>query len=104
MMKKIEELNKAGQLTDYEAQVMDWLLSTGYYAEKYFSDLEVADVAQGMEIDVKVMRGIIGSLVQKGYLFMDYMDDIDCNFVNCCDKGYQLDDDYEDRWGDYIFM
>jgi DNA-binding MarR family transcriptional regulator len=96
-MEKIKNARESGLLTEKESEVMQYLLEKGYYAEKYFSDLTARDIALEMGVDIKSLRGVIGSLIQKDYLFAEYMEDIRKSIIYATDKGYMLDDDYENR-------
>lgn len=94
---KIITAFKEGNLTVMEARVMNWLLKEGFYAEYGFSDVVVQDIANGLDINVKSVKGVVGSLTKKDYLYTMEMDGLDV--VYATDEGYQLADDYEERWG-----
>ena len=53
---------------------MDWLISTGWYAEEGFSDVVAEDIAKAIEKPIKSVRGYLGSLVKKGYLQLSVTD------------------------------
>jgi DNA-binding MarR family transcriptional regulator len=97
-MKRVEAAQTKGLLTELEAKIMTWLLETGYYAEYTFSDVTVPEVAEGIEIDVRSVRGAISSLIKKGYLWVSEREFDIPPLVYATDKGYQLDDDCEERW------
>jgi len=94
---KIITAFKEGNLTVMEARVMNWLLKEGFYAEYGLSDVVVQDIANGLDINVKSVKGVVGSLTKKDYLYTMEMDGLDV--VYATDEGYQLADDYEERWG-----
>ncbi|MNB84034.1 hypothetical protein D3C81_384650 [compost metagenome] len=98
MMNKIAAAQANGTLTEMEAKVMDFLMTDGYFAEYSFSDLTVGDVARRAEIDIKSIKGVVGSLVKKGYLWVSERDGEVPPLVYANLKGYQLSDEYETRW------
>jgi len=73
-MEAIKDLN----LTQLEEQVLVSLISQ-LYAEAGYSDVDAKDIAQHIKVDIKSVRGALGSLVRKGIV------DIDGN-----DSGYQI--------------
>jgi len=73
-MEAIKDLN----LTQLESQVLVSLISQ-LYAEAGYSDVDAKDIAQHIKVDIKSVRGALGSLVRKGIV------DIDGN-----DSGYQI--------------
>jgi len=54
-------------LTQLEAQVLKSIASM-MYAEYGFSDVGASDVSEHTGIDMKVIRGVISSLVKKGHI------------------------------------
>jgi predicted transcriptional regulator len=70
----MENLN----LTQLEEQVLNSLISQ-LYAEAGYSDVDAKDIARDIKVDIKSVRGAVGSLVRKGII------DIDGN-----DSGYQI--------------
>jgi len=70
----MENLN----LTQLEEQVLNSLINQ-LYAEAGYSDVDAKDIARDINIDIKSVRGSLGSLVRKGII------DIDGN-----DSGYQI--------------
>ncbi len=73
-MEAIKDLN----LTQLESQVLGSLINQ-LYAEAGFSDVDAKDIAQHIKVDIKSVRGSLGSLVRKDII------DIDGN-----DSGYQI--------------
>ena len=73
-MEAIKDLN----LTQLESQVLGSLISQ-LYAEAGYSDVDAKDIAQHIKVDIKSVRGALGSLVRKGIV------GIDSN-----DSGYQI--------------
>jgi predicted transcriptional regulator of viral defense system len=101
MMINVQNAVDKGELTQLEGKMIDWLLSDGYYAEKHFSDVDVTDVAKGISVSVNSAKGILGSLVKKGYLFTDTIEESGYDIIYANEKCYLLDDDYEDNWKEY---
>ena len=63
---KFLELN----LTELESLTLTAFIR-GLYAEPGFSDVDVNDLSSILEIPTKVLRGVLGSLVKKGIIFID---------------------------------
>jgi predicted transcriptional regulator len=53
------------KLTQLETQVLNSLIDN-LYAESGFSDVDATDIANDIEVDIKSVRGALGSLVKKG--------------------------------------
>lgn len=99
-MKNVQLAKEEGKLTKLEAEIMDWFLTYGLYAEKHFSDVEVADIAINIKVSIKTVRGAVASLVKKGYIVVELMDDLGIHLVYATEKGYMLDDEYEEKYND----
>jgi predicted DNA-binding transcriptional regulator len=99
-MKNVQIAKEQGLLTELEAKIMDWFLTEGLYAEKHFSDVWVDDIARNIEVGIKIVRGSVGSLVKKGYLHLEEMEEGEKPFVYATEKGFKLDDDYEEKYND----
>jgi predicted transcriptional regulator len=65
-MEAIKDLN----LTQLEEQVLVSLISQ-LYAEAGYSDVDAKDIAQNIKVDIKSVRGSLGSLVRKGIVGID---------------------------------
>ena len=65
-MEAIKDLN----LTQLESQVLGSLISQ-LYAEAGYSDVDAKDIAQHIKVDIKSVRGSLGSLVRKGIVGID---------------------------------
>jgi predicted transcriptional regulator len=65
-MEAIKDLN----LTQLEEQVLVSLISQ-LYAEEGYSDVDAKDIAQNIKVDIKSVRGSLGSLVRKGIVGID---------------------------------
>ena len=63
---KFLELN----LTELESLTLNAFIK-GLYAEPGFSDVDVNDLSSVLGIPTKVLRGVLGSLVKKGIIFID---------------------------------
>jgi len=101
--KKVIEARDAGELTALEAIVMDWILDVGFYAEYTFSDIEVTDIASGLKWDVNVIKGVVGSLCNKEYLWVEKVDtDRSMKIVYAKNKAYRLDDKVESKYPEAI--
>ena len=81
-MEAIKDLN----LTQLESQVLGSLISQ-LYAEAGFSDVDAKDIAQHIKVDIKSVRGSLGSLVRKGIVGIDGND-----------SGYQIIYLNQDYW------
>jgi DNA-binding MarR family transcriptional regulator len=57
-------------LTQLEEQVLTSLIDS-LYAEPGFSDVDAKDIANSTKIDIKSVRGGLGSLVKKGMVSID---------------------------------
>ena len=57
-------------LTQLEEQVLNSLISQ-LYAEEGFSDVDAKDIASNIKVDIKSVRGSLGSLVRKGIVSID---------------------------------
>lgn len=84
----MNELIAKENLTAMEAQVLESLISQ-LYAEPGFSDVDANDLSQDTGIPTRKIRGVLSSLVQKGYVFID---DPGAGFqiVYLCDEKHYL--------------
>jgi hypothetical protein len=57
-------------LTELESKTLTTFIG-GLYAEPGFSDVDVNDLSSILGISTKVLRGVLGSLVKKGIVFVD---------------------------------
>jgi hypothetical protein len=57
-------------LTELESKTLTAFIR-GLYAEPGFSDVDVNDLSSILGISTKVLRGVLGSLVKKGIVFVD---------------------------------
>ena len=57
-------------LTQLESQVLESLINH-LYAEAGFSDVDANDIAGNIKVDIKTVRGALGSLVRKGIIHID---------------------------------
>lgn len=62
-----------GGLTPHENAVMTFLTQYGWF-EMDFSDLTVEDIATAMELPIASMKGYIGSLTKKEYVYVSEPD------------------------------
>jgi len=58
------------QVTKLEAQVLE-ALAGAMYAEPGYSDYGPSDLVEDLGIEIRVLRGVLGSLGKKGYLYTD---------------------------------
>jgi predicted transcriptional regulator len=58
------------ELTQLETQVLKNLIDS-LYAESGFSDVDAADIANSTKVDIKSVRGALGSLVKKGIITIE---------------------------------
>lgn len=91
-MKKVDALVASKELTELEGKIINWMLAEGLSDEQGFSDLESGDIAGGIGVDSKVVRGAIGSLVKKDYLFTEQVNGEGNPIVYVLDYVYDLDD------------
>jgi hypothetical protein len=90
-------MNTQINLTELEQTLLTEFIGS-LYAEEGFSDVDAKDLAQGTGIDIKIVRGALGSLVKKGIVSVETMQ-------NWGEKAYEiiyLNEDYwymHPRWG-----
>jgi hypothetical protein len=58
------------KLAQLEEQVLVSFISQ-LYAEAGFSDVDAADIVRDIKVDIKSVRGSLGSLVRKGIIGID---------------------------------
>jgi hypothetical protein len=58
------------ELTQLETQILKSLISN-LYAEPGFSDVDAKDIAHDLQINIKSVRGALGSLVKKDVITID---------------------------------
>jgi len=58
------------KLAQLEEQVLGSLISQ-LYAEAGYSDVDAKDIARDIKVDIKSVRGSLGSLVRKGIIGID---------------------------------
>lgn len=56
-------------LTELEEKVLTEFIDR-LYAEPGFSDVDARDLSKGTNIDIKTIRGVLGSLVKKGIIYI----------------------------------
>jgi DNA-binding MarR family transcriptional regulator len=84
-------------LTELEQTLLTEFIGS-LYAEEGYSDVDAKDLAHGTGIDIKIVRGALGSLVKKGIVSVETMQ-------NWGEEAYQiiyLNEDYyymHPRWG-----
>jgi DNA-binding MarR family transcriptional regulator len=61
------------KLTDLEEKTLNTFISC-LYAEPGYSDVDVNDLSEELDISTKSIRGALGSLVKKGIIFIDRND------------------------------
>ncbi|AII27903.1 hypothetical protein LD13_gp002 [Bacillus phage Bobb] len=96
-MTKITELQAAGKMTDMEGTVMQWLLTEGMY-EKHFSDVYAEEIAEGTQITLQQLKGVLSSLTKKQYIASSAFNEGERPFIYVSERGYRLDDQYEEKW------
>ena len=74
---QISELN----LTELETKTLQSLIN-GLYAEPGFSDVDAKDIATATGISTKVIRGALGSLVKKGIVWIEDIEDYEIIHLN----------------------
>jgi len=61
------------ELTQLEAQTLKNLIDN-LYAEAGFSDVDARDIADNIKVNIKSVRGALGSLVKKGIVTIENSD------------------------------
>lgn len=98
LSKYTNEMNTQIKLTELEQTLLTELIGS-LYAEEGFSDVDAKDLAFGTGIDIKIVRGGLGSLVKKGVVSIEQTDNWGA------DEQFQiiyLNEDYyylHPRWG-----
>lgn len=65
----LSEITQGISLTEKENQVLEQLhTDLSCYFGEGFSDIDCKDVSRSLNIDVKTIKGVVGSLVKKGIL------------------------------------
>jgi hypothetical protein len=77
-------------LTDLEQKLLTEFIGN-LYAEEGYSDVDAKDLAHGTGIDIKIVRGALGSLVKKGIVSVE-------TFQNWGEEAYQIIYLNEDHW------
>jgi hypothetical protein len=72
------QIKKITGLTELEKKVLTALVD-GMYAEWGFSDVGATDLSESTGIPKKSIRGVIGSLVKKGLVYVDDRTDM-CDY------------------------
>ena len=67
------DMNTQINLTELEQTLLTELIGS-LYAEEGFSDVDAKDLARGTKIDIKIVRGALGSLVKKGIVSIEQTD------------------------------
>ena len=75
---EISQIIDKENLTVLEKQTLQAIID-GLYAEPGFSDIDVNDLVRPVGKSSKVLRGVLSSLIKKGYIYIDDPD-----------TGYQL--------------
>ena len=92
------DMNTQINLTELEQTLLTELIGS-LYAEEGFSDVDAKDLAHGTGINIKIVRGALGSLVKKGIVSIEQTDNWGA------DEQFQLiylNEDYyymHPRWG-----
>jgi hypothetical protein len=88
---EISENIQKENLTVLEKQTIQSFIND-LYAEPGFSDVSPQDLSRLTKIPMKSLRGVLGSLVQKGYVWIADGKDmgIECDIVYLNDSFYYL--------------
>ena len=57
-------------LTELESRTLQGLIPE-LYAEPHFSDVDVNDLSRITKIPTRSLRGVLSSLIKKGYIYID---------------------------------
>jgi hypothetical protein len=63
-------MKRITNLTELEKQVLQ-AVANGMYAEEGFSDVGATDIARATKIEMRVLRGVLSSLVKKELLCIE---------------------------------
>ena len=77
---EISQIVDKENLTVLEKQTLQAIID-GLYAEPGFSDMDVNDLVRPVGKSSRVLRGVLSSLIKKGYIFID---------DSCSSGNYQL--------------
>lgn len=78
-------LNK---LTEKEIKIMIYILFY-LYAEPGYSDIDANDIAKGTKIDIKIVKGVLSSLIKKGFIFI-YENSSNYKIIHLCNDKFHL--------------
>ena len=67
-MNTYQSIQKKVSFTELEQEIIDAFIPM-LYAEAGFSDVDANDIAKEINRPIKIVRGALGSLVQKGVIF-----------------------------------
>jgi hypothetical protein len=87
----LQKMKTEIKLTELETKTLNWLKNEGWYnwsGEPHFSDVEAQDVSNGTGININSLKGVLGSLSKKGFIFVEEMD------VNAENYDYYGDSDF----------
>jgi DNA-binding MarR family transcriptional regulator len=91
----MENLN----LTELERLALQTLID-GLYAEAGFSDVDANDIAHATGIDTRIIRGVLSSLVKKGFIGID-ANDSGYQIIYLNSKYWYLHPEWKDQMEDY---
>lgn len=77
---EISQIINKENLTVLEKQSLQAIIN-GLYAEPGFSDMDVNDLVRPVGKSSRVLRGVLSSLIKKGYIYID---------DSCSSGNYQL--------------
>lgn len=77
---EISQIINKENLTVLEKQSLQAIIN-GLYAEPGFSDIDVNDLVRPVGKSSRVLRGVLSSLIKKGYIYID---------DSCSSGNYQL--------------
>jgi len=90
------------KLTQLEESILTSLISL-LYAEAGFSDVDAKDIAEDIEVNIKSVRGAVGSLVKKNIINIEG-NDSGYQLIYLCNEYWALHPEWKDDSQSSIFV
>ena len=90
ILETLTNAKKIGTITELEVDVLDYLLT--YFVDNGGMSCEFKHTAKDIKITMSALKGVIGSLVKKGYVSTEDFPSNDSveQMINLTDKGLVL--------------
>lgn len=85
-------------ITQLECQCLEAIIND-LYAEVGFSDIDATDVAARVGLDIKTVRGVLGSLDKKGFIDVSDANDSGFKIIYLCTQHYNLHEAWAEELG-----